>query len=60
MRLHTELKAVLDSNEMQAQILKLGMLPARGSSREELQPFINAEIERWGNLVRQVGLAGAM
>ena len=60
MRLHAELKAVLGSSEMQEQILKLGMLPATGPSREELQPFINSEIERWGKIVRQVGLAGTM
>jgi hypothetical protein len=47
-RLHAELKAVLGSNEIQEQILKLGMLPATGHSREELQQFINSEIERWG------------
>jgi hypothetical protein len=25
-----------------------------------LQPFIKSEIERWGKIVRQVGLAGTM
>jgi tripartite-type tricarboxylate transporter receptor subunit TctC len=60
MRLHAELKAVLGSNEIQEQILKLGMLPATGPAREELQPFIKSEIERWGKIVRQVGLAGTM
>ena len=57
-RLHVELKAIIGSAEIQDQILKLGMLPATNSSREELQPFINSEIERWGKIVRQVGLAG--
>jgi tripartite-type tricarboxylate transporter receptor subunit TctC len=60
MQLHAELKAVLASKEVQEQILMLGMLPATSSSREELQPFINSEIERWGKIVRQVGLAGSM
>ena len=49
---------IIGSPEIQEQILKLGMLPATNSSREELQPFINSEIERWGKIVRQVGLAG--
>ena len=57
-RLHVELKSIIGSPEIQEQILKLGMLPAVNSSREELQPFINSEIERWGKIVRQVGLAG--
>src|SRR5262245_35414004 len=60
MRLHGELKAVLASKEVQEQILMLGMLPATGSSRQELQPFINSEIERRAKVVRQVGLAGRM
>jgi len=57
-RLHVELKSIIGSPEIQEQILKLGMLPAVNSSREELQPFINSEIQRWGKIVRQVGLAG--
>jgi tripartite-type tricarboxylate transporter receptor subunit TctC len=59
-RLHAELKAVLESKEIRDEIVRLGMLPAAGSVREELQPFINSEIERWGKIVRQVGLAGTM
>jgi tripartite-type tricarboxylate transporter receptor subunit TctC len=57
-RLHADLKGILESPEVQDQILKLGMLPAPNPSREKLQPFINSEMERWGNIVRQVGLAG--
>jgi tripartite-type tricarboxylate transporter receptor subunit TctC len=52
-RLHAELKAVLGSDATREQIEKLGMVPAAGSSREELQPFINSEIERWGKIVKQ-------
>ena len=57
-RLHTELKSIIASPEIKEQILNLGMLPAASFSREELQPFINSEMERWGKLVSQVGLAG--
>ena len=35
-----------------------GSIGENGFSREELQPFINSEMERWGKLVSQVGLAG--
>jgi tripartite-type tricarboxylate transporter receptor subunit TctC len=51
---------VLGSDAIREQIEKLGMVPAAGSSREELQPFINSEIERWGKIVKQIGLAGTM
>jgi tripartite-type tricarboxylate transporter receptor subunit TctC len=57
-RLHAELKAIIGSPEIRDQILKLGMLPGNNSSREELQPFITSEMERWGRIVRKVGLAG--
>ena len=59
-RLHTELAGVIASPEVQDQVLKLGMLPAASMAREELQPFINSEMERWGRIVKQVGLAGTM
>ena len=57
-RLYAELKSTLSSPEIQDQIAKLGMIPGASPAPEELQPFINAEIERWGKLVRQAGLAG--
>lgn len=57
-RLHTELKSIIASPEIQEQIVKLGMLPSAGPAREELQPFINSEIKRWGKIVQQAGLAG--
>jgi hypothetical protein len=44
--------------EIKAQILNLGMLPAAGFAREGLQPFIHPEMERWGKIVKEGGLAG--
>jgi tripartite-type tricarboxylate transporter receptor subunit TctC len=57
-RLHAELKEIIGSSEIRDQILKRGMLPGDNSSREELQPFVTSEMDRWGRIVRKVGLAG--
>jgi tripartite-type tricarboxylate transporter receptor subunit TctC len=56
-RLHAELKAVTAMSEVEAQISNLGMFPVASPSVDELQKFINTEIERWAKVVRQAGLA---
>jgi tripartite-type tricarboxylate transporter receptor subunit TctC len=57
-RLNAELNKVAALPEVQQQIVKLGMIPGGSASPEELQRFINSEMERWGKVVRQAGLAG--
>jgi tripartite-type tricarboxylate transporter receptor subunit TctC len=57
-RLNAELNKVAALPDVQQQIVKLGMIPGGASSPEELQRFINSEMERWGKVVRQAGLAG--
>ncbi len=58
MRLNAELNRVAALPDVQQRIVKLGMIPGGTSSPEELQRFINGEITRWGEVVRQAGLAG--
>src|SRR5262245_13202832 len=58
-RLHAELKAIVGSPDIQAQLIKLGTIPADSPSPEEQQRFINAEIVRWAEVVRQAGIAGS-
>ncbi len=59
-RLHAEIKRIVESPEMQRQVVKIGMIPpATSPSPEELQPFINSEIVRWGKVVHQAGIAGS-
>ncbi|TMJ81280.1 MAG: tripartite tricarboxylate transporter substrate binding protein [Alphaproteobacteria bacterium] len=45
-------------SKLQAQIVKLGMIPGGIASSEELERFIAAEIARWSKVVTQAGLAG--
>jgi tripartite-type tricarboxylate transporter receptor subunit TctC len=57
-RLHAELKAVMAMPEVEKQLANIGMLPIVSQSPEALQTFISTEVERWGKIVRQAGIAG--
>jgi tripartite-type tricarboxylate transporter receptor subunit TctC len=57
-RLRSELATVLAASDTQEQIARLGLIPGETQSPQELVHFVSAEIERWGNVVRQAGLAG--
>ena len=57
-KLNAELTAVLAMPEVKEQTLKYGFLPLENRSIDELKEFVKAEIVRWGNVVRDAGLAG--
>jgi tripartite-type tricarboxylate transporter receptor subunit TctC len=59
-RIAAECLAVAKMPEAKEQILKLGMILVESPSPDELRGFIEAEGTRWGNVVRRVGLAGAL
>jgi tripartite-type tricarboxylate transporter receptor subunit TctC len=58
-KLHAELTALAATPDMQAQTVKLGMIPVMSPSLDGLRGFLPHEIERWGKLVRQAGIAGS-
>ena len=58
-KLRAEIKAVVALPEMQKQIFEIGLIPVDSPPIEELRRFITAETERWGKLVRQLGIAGS-
>jgi tripartite-type tricarboxylate transporter receptor subunit TctC len=58
-KLHAELKAILALPEIKEGIAKNGMVPMPDNSVEGLQRFVKAEIERWGKVVRDAGIAGS-
>jgi tripartite-type tricarboxylate transporter receptor subunit TctC len=58
-RLNSELNSVAALPDIQQQIIKLGMIPGGSTTPEQLQRFINSEMERWGKVVQQAGLAGS-
>jgi tripartite-type tricarboxylate transporter receptor subunit TctC len=58
-RLRATLNGILPLPEVAQQIIAIGLLPAGAVAPEETARFINAEIERWGKVIRQAGLAGS-
>jgi tripartite-type tricarboxylate transporter receptor subunit TctC len=57
-KLHDELTAILALPEVRDRIVKISMLPMAGQPVDELQGFVKSEIARWGEVVRQAGVAG--
>jgi tripartite-type tricarboxylate transporter receptor subunit TctC len=59
-KLHTDFTSVLAMPEVKEQIAKTGMVPMDSSMTiPELQKFIASEIDRWGKVVKQAGIAGS-
>ena len=58
-KLHAELKAIMATPDMKAQIDKLSLLPLDTPSVAEMQSFVKSEIVRWGDIVKQAGIAGS-
>jgi tripartite-type tricarboxylate transporter receptor subunit TctC len=57
-RLHAELLGILALPEINAEILKLGMLPFENPSVDGLKDFVKSETVRWGKVVERAGIAG--
>jgi tripartite-type tricarboxylate transporter receptor subunit TctC len=57
-KLHAELKTVMAMPEVEKQLAAIGMIPIISPSPEDLETFISTEVERWGKIVRQAGIAG--
>jgi tripartite-type tricarboxylate transporter receptor subunit TctC len=58
-KLHAELKAILALAEIKETIAKNGMVPMPENSVDGLQKFVKSEIDRWGKVVRDAGIAGS-
>jgi tripartite-type tricarboxylate transporter receptor subunit TctC len=56
-RLHAELKAVAATADINALLVRLGVIPVDSPPPAELQKFLASEIDRWGVLVERAGLA---
>ena len=57
-RLNREFKAIVAQPEMQQAMVKLGLIPNVTAPPDELKRWLDAEIERWGKLVKDAGIAG--
>jgi len=58
-KLHDEMKRIMETPEMRQRIIDIGLIPNETLSVEATQAYIKAETEKWGELVRQLGLAGS-
>lgn len=57
-RLHREMTKIMSDPEMQKRAANIGLLPVNPTSIADTQKYIASEREKWGNLVRQLGLTG--
>jgi len=58
-KLNREVNAILAQPEVQRQFAMLGLQPVSSPQPEDLRAFLAAEMQRAGDLIRQLGLAGS-
>jgi tripartite-type tricarboxylate transporter receptor subunit TctC len=59
-RLHNEFRTIMGLADVQQAVTRLGVVPVVSPSLDELSRFVKSELDRWGKVVRQVGLAGTL
>ena len=59
-RLHREMTKIMSDPEMQKRAANIGLLPVDPASIADTQKYIASEREKWGSLVRKLGLDGTM
>ena len=57
-RLRVELEDIITTSEINEQMVQMGLIPVT-SSPEDLQSFIDSEIDRWRKVVERAGIAGS-
>ncbi len=58
-RLHDEMKRIMADPEIRQKIETIGLIPFDTPSVEELRAYRKSEQEKWGALVRKLGLEGS-
>jgi tripartite-type tricarboxylate transporter receptor subunit TctC len=59
-RLHKDMAKIMSDDEMQKRVALTGLIPISPPSIAETQAYIASEREKWGKLVRELGLAGTL
>jgi tripartite-type tricarboxylate transporter receptor subunit TctC len=57
-RLHRDMTKIMSEPDMQKRAANIGLLPLTPPSLAETQKYIASEREKWGSLVRKLGLEG--
>jgi tripartite-type tricarboxylate transporter receptor subunit TctC len=58
-RLHDDMKHIMATPELRQKILNIGLIPHETASIDGIRDYIRSETEKWGALVRRLGLAGS-
>jgi tripartite-type tricarboxylate transporter receptor subunit TctC len=57
-RLHAELRAFINDPDVREEYVKMGLVAVDSDSPEKLKSFVQAEVTRWGEIVKRAGLTG--
>ena len=57
-KLHEEMNRIMAAPEMKGAIANLCLIPHGPASIEETHRYLASEVEKWGTIVRSLGLAG--
>ncbi|MBX9772767.1 MAG: tripartite tricarboxylate transporter substrate binding protein [Xanthobacteraceae bacterium] len=59
-KLHAEMSRIIATPELQTRMSSLGLIPYPPPPIAETQAYIKSEIDKWGGLVKSLGLAGTI
>lgn len=59
-RLHAEMTTIMADKEIQKAVANFGLIPIEPPSIPDAQKYIGSEIEKWGGMVRTLGLNGTL
>ncbi|MCC6890790.1 MAG: tripartite tricarboxylate transporter substrate binding protein [Hyphomicrobiales bacterium] len=59
-RLHADMTKIMSDPEMQKRAANIGLLPVKPPPIADTETYVAAEREKWGSLVRKLGLAGTL
>jgi tripartite-type tricarboxylate transporter receptor subunit TctC len=57
--LHAEMKRIMETPNIRKKVADIGLLPLDIASVEDTRRYVAAEGEKWGALVRSLGLEGS-
>jgi tripartite-type tricarboxylate transporter receptor subunit TctC len=58
-KLHAEMNKIMADPEVKQKIVTIGLLPIDPPSIPDTVKYLAAEREKWGSLVKQLGLEGS-
>jgi tripartite-type tricarboxylate transporter receptor subunit TctC len=58
-KLNSEVNAIMHTDEIEKQFVKMGLVPLGKGSPQELEAYVKSEQARWAPVIRNAGLAGS-